>query len=303
MTLAVFAIALVPSCAFGWWGPLVARRLPPRHATWLLSGGGVVAALSSVVVLLLVGSLLVGEQPAVARAGHWSVAALRDHAPVGFPAALAAAVLGAVLCVWAATVAYRRAWAVAVAYQSCRNLPAGAGELIVVPGASVGAYAVPGRPGRVVAGEQLLARLSSGQRRAVLAHERAHLMHGHHWHLAAVSIASALNPWLGPLRAATSCAAERWADEVAAATVADRRLVARALAAAAVRTDAPRQGALAAATHFVPLRVAALLAPAPRSRPLLVRVSLALLLAATAATVLATKQTEHLYEFAQHVNR
>lgn len=47
--------------------------------------------------------------------------------------------------------------------------------------------------------------------------------------------------------------------------------------------------------------MAALLAPAPCPRPLLVRLSAVLLLAAAGAAVLATKQTEHLYEFAQHV--
>ncbi len=299
--LAAVAITLVVSCTFGWWGAVVAERLPPRQATWLLSAGSAVSALSTLAVLTLLGSLLVGEQPVVAHHGHWSVAALRSHAPIGTPVAIAATLVAVVLCVWAATVAYRHGRAVVIAYRSCRALPARAGELIVVPGTSVGAYAVPGRPGRVVAGQQLLSRLSSGQRRALLAHERAHLTHGHHWHLAVVTIACALNPLLGPLRRAATCATERWADEIAGTEVRDRRLVAHALATAAVYTTNPPRGALAAATSFVPLRVAALLAPAPGPRPLLVRLSAVLLLAAAGAAVLATKQTEHLYEFAQHV--
>lgn len=303
MTIAAIAMALVLSSAFGGWGVVVSRRLPPRHATWLLSVGGVVAALSGLAVLALLGSLMLGEQPAVAHGGHWSVDALRDHAPVGRPTASAAALLTGVLCTWAATVAIRYAGAVLAAYRSCRGLPRGAGELIVIPGASIGAYAVPGRPGRIVAGQRLLSALSPGQRRALLAHERAHLSHGHHWHLAAVTVAGALNPLLRPLRPATRCATERWADEVAGTAVGDRLLVARALATAARCASAPSRGALAATGHFVPLRVAALLRPAPEPRPLLTRLSLALLAAAAAAAFLAAKQTEHLYEFARHVER
>jgi len=302
MTIAAVVTALVVSSAFGWWGVAVARRLPPRHATWLLSAGGVVAALSSLAVLVLLGSLLAGEQPAVANEGHWSAAALRDHAPVGLPLASAAALLAGLLIAWGATVAAHRTRTVLAAYRSCRELPA-AGELIVVPGTAVGAYAVPGRPGRIVAGQQLLRTLSPGERRVLLAHERAHLAEGHHWHLAAVTIAGALNPLLRPLRPAATCSTERWADEAAGEAVGDRTVVARALAAAALCASAPGRGALAATTHFVPLRVVALLAPAPAPRPLLVRMSVGLLLAAVAAVLVATKQTEHLYEFARTVDQ
>ncbi|MGI8749149.1 MAG: M56 family metallopeptidase [Thermoleophilaceae bacterium] len=300
MTLAAIAMALILSSAFGCWGVAVAQRLPPRHATWLLSAGGVIAALSGLAVLVLVGSLLVGEQPAIATEGHWSAAALREHAPVGRATASAAALLAGLLSAWAGAVAFRRARALLAAYRSCRELPPAAGELIVVPGTRVGAHAVPGRPGRIVAGQHLLSALSGGERRVLLAHERAHLDKAHHWHLAAVTIAAALNPLLGPLRGAVVCSTERWADEAAGEAVGDRRLVAQALASAA-RCGSHAPGALAATTHFVPLRVAALLGPAPAPRPLLVRVSLGLLLAAVGAVLVATKQTEHLYEFARRV--
>ena len=295
--------ALMVSSLFGWWGVAIARRLPPRQATWLLSVGGVVAALSGLAVLVLLGSLLVGEQPEVASQGHWSATALRDHAPVGTTGVWAAAVLAACLSVGAAIVAVRRARAVVTAYRSCRQLPVGAGELIVVPGTAVGAYAIPGRPGRIVAGQQLLSALSPTERRALLAHERAHLARGHHWHLAAVTIAAALNPLLRPLRPAATCATERWADESAAEAVGDRRTVAQALATAARCATAPTRGALAATSHFVPLRVGALLLPAPTPRPLLFRLAVALLTVGVLATVVATKQTEHLYEFARHGQR
>lgn len=303
MSLAPIAVALLLSSAFGCWGGAAARRLPPRHATWLLSVGGLVAALSGLAVLVLLGSLLAGEQPEIANEGHWSAAALRDHAPVGRATALAAALLAGMLGAWAATVAARRTRAVLAAYRSCRRLPRAAGELIVVPGSRVGAYAIPGRPGRIVAGQRLLGALSPGERRALLAHERAHLVNGHHWHLSAVTIAAALNPLLRPLRPAALCATERWADEAAGEAVGDRRLVAGALAAAALRGSAPTNGTMAATVHLVSLRVAALHGPAPGPRPLVMRLSVGLLLAAVGAAFLATKQTEHLYEFARRVHQ
>ncbi len=303
MSLPVVSAVLVVSSLFGFWGAAVARRLPPRQATWLLSVGGVVAALSGFVVLVLLASLLVGEQPDVASHGHWSAAALRDRAPVGAASSWAAALLVALLTAGAGTVAVRRSRAVLGAYRSCRGLPAEAGELVVVPGTAVGAYAVPGRPGRIVAGQGLLGALSALERRALLAHERAHLARGHHWHLAAVTIAAALHPALRPLRPAASCATERWADESAAEAIGDRRAVAHALAAAARCSTAPARGALAATSHFVPLRVASLLGPVPGPRPVLLRLSIALLLAAAAAALVAVKQTEHLYEFARYGQR
>ncbi|MER7187485.1 M56 family peptidase, partial [Streptomyces hyaluromycini] len=76
---------------------------------------------------------------------------------------------------------------------------------------------------------------------------------------------------LRPLRTAVVYTAERWADEEAARSVADRRTVARAIGRAALLsagTPAPTLAALAG-TGPVPRRVAALLGPAPvaHSRP------------------------------------
>lgn len=306
MSGVAIAMPLVVAACFGVLGPLVASRLPPRQATWLLTVGGAVAALSGLAVLALLASVLLGQLPDVANEGHWSVATLRQHAPVdrviGFAALVALLVAGAAISL----AAIRRGMAVLAAYRSCRELPPAAGDLVVVADASAGAFAVPGRPGRIVVAQSLLTALSATERRALLAHERAHLEHGHHWHLTAVSLAATANPLLTPLRTAAAHATERWADEEAVAEVGDRRQVAAAVARAALMSRRPPRAAgpkLAAATHAVPQRVAALLGDAPEPRPALLLLAATLLLAGAAATVVVGKDTEHLFEFAGRAYR
>lgn len=129
------------------------------------------------------------------------------------------------------------------------------------PGAAAGA-------GRIAVSTALLAGLAPAERRALFAHERAHLSARHHRHLLAAHLAARANPFLRPLRTAVVYTAERWADEEAARAVGDRRTVARAIGKAALlspRTPVPTVAALAA-TGPVPRRVAALLAPAPAAR-------------------------------------
>src|SRR4051794_35740581 len=209
MTYVVLGLPALVAASFGVVAPRVARRFPPAHATWLLSAGGAVAALSGLALLALLGFVTVGEQPAVAEEGHWSVSAVRAHAPVD--GAVASAALAALLIAAAAglVVAARRGRTVLAAYRSCRDLPGEDGELVVVPRTSAGAYALPGRPGRIVVSRPLLGELSAGERQALLAHERAHLEHAHHWHLAVVAVTTAVNPLLLGLRGAAAQAGQR----------------------------------------------------------------------------------------------
>jgi Zn-dependent protease with chaperone function len=303
VTYAVLFLPALIAASFGIVGPQAARRLPPWQATWLLSAGGAVAALSGIALLGLLGFVVVGEQPAIAQEGHWSASALRDHAPVGGAVASAALMAVVIAGVAGLVVAARRGRAVLAAYRSCHDLPAGGGELVVVPDASGGAYALPGRPGRIVVSQPLLAELSARQRRALLAHERAHLEHGHHWHLAVVTVTTAINPLLLPLRSAAEQTVERWADEEAAAEVGDRRVVASALAAAALFLGPRPSAALAVATRAIPVRVAALLASPPQRRPIPMVLMLLLLLAGVASVLIAGKEVEHLFEFAMRAER
>lgn len=298
------ALPLIAAACFGIAGRPVARRLPPREATWLISIGAIASALSTVAVLCLLAAVLLAQLPDIAGIGHWSSGALRKHAPA--EPVLAATSLLAVLVAGAmvAFVATRRIRAVASAYRACKGMN-GNGDLVVVDGPPPSAVAIPGRPGRVVVSASLLRILNAGERRAVLAHERAHLAHGHHWHRSAVSVAIAANPLLAPLREAINFATERWADEEAAAEVDDRRLAARALARVALMPGRSREArtALALAQHAVPARVSALLEEAPRRRPMVSLVMIALLAAALFAAFFVEKQTEHVFELAGHIYR
>src|SRR4051794_37215326 len=303
MTYVVLGLPALVAASFGVVAPRVARRFPPAHATWLLSAGGAVAALSGLALLALLGFVTVGEQPAVAEEGHWSVSAVRPRAPVG--GAVPSAALAALLIAAGAglVVAARRGRTVLAAYRSCRDLSGEAGELVVVPRTSAGAYALPGRPGRIVVSQPLLGELSAAQRRALLAHERAHLEHGHHWHLAVVGVITAVNPLLLGLRGAADQAVERWADEDAAVEVGDRRVVASALVAAALFLGPRPSAALAAAANAVPARVAALLTSPPQRRWIPMALVALLLLAGVASVFLAEKQGEHLFEFAMRAGQ
>ncbi|WP_243749901.1 M56 family metallopeptidase [Nocardia ignorata] len=81
------------------------------------------------------------------------------------------------------------------------------------------AYSVDGRPGMVVATEGLANTLNDGERRAVLAHEYAHLRGGHHRLIRSCEVLAAALPWI-PLFAkaprAVAALAEFAADDSAA---------------------------------------------------------------------------------------
>jgi Zn-dependent protease with chaperone function len=146
------------------------------------------------------------------------------------------------------------------------------------------ALALPGSGGAVVASTRLLQILSARERRAVLAHERAHLAGRHHLFLSVLALAAAANPLMRPVRNAGSLALERWADEAAAASIGDRRALAHALTKTALADHASTAG-LALGGHDVPFRVRALMDPPPRRRPgmlLAALVPIALILASSA---------------------
>jgi hypothetical protein len=290
---------------FGVSAPHLARRLPPAVATWLLSLGGLLAVGGSAAALALLGFTLIGQSPVLADRGHWSQTALRHADPVAAPVAVLASVLLVAVTVRLAKRATQRVAAIRAAYRLAAALPAAGGGLVVVDDSDHQAFAVPGRPGRIVVSRGLLRSLDAAQRRALLAHERAHLTHRHYAHHAVADLAAAANPLLHKLPDAVALSTERWADECAAAT-GKRTTVARALilaAAATTHTLALPTGALAATATQLTERVRALREPAPRLA--LWRVALiTALLAATAAAVLeATHDTERLFELAQAAYR
>ncbi|MFI0809130.1 M48 family metalloprotease [Streptomyces echinatus] len=184
-----------------------------------------------------------------------------------------------------------------------------AGDLYVVDSPRPDAYALPGRPHRVVVTTAMLRSLDGPEREVLLAHERAHNAGGHHYALAAAELAAHCHPALRRVRDTVRLAAERAADEAAAASVGDRRLTARAIARAALagraaRTERPGF-APGVATGPVPQRVQALLA-APRA-PRAGRAVAALLAACAAlscvASVTGTADVHHRVEVAQGEER
>jgi Zn-dependent protease with chaperone function len=300
-------LPLVLAALFGILAPVIARRLPPPIATWLLSIGGLVAAAGSVAVLGFLAFTLLGRAPVLATQGHWSPTALQHADPVAVPVEVAATLALAAVTVRVAAVALRRSRALLDAHRLAAALPAHRAELAVIADPVPCAYAVPGRPGRIVASVGLLRGLHAGERRAVFAHERSHLQHHHHAHHTAAQLAAAANPLLRALPTAVRLATERWADEDAART-APRDTVAQALihAAAPRRSTATPAVVLAVAIEQIATRVQALRAPAPQTSGWRIAALLAVLLLTAASTLLAAHDTERLFELAKHaylVNR
>lgn len=304
MHLSVY-LPFLCSGLFGASAPHLARRLPPAVGTWLLSVGGLLAAAASAASLALLGFTLLAQSPLLADRGHWSDAALRHADPVAAPVAALALIVLAVLAVRAVAAGVRRLIALHDAFRLAAALPAAGAELAVIDHPSRQAYAVPGRPGRIIVSSGLLRSLDASQRRAVLAHERAHLAHRHHLHHALAHLAAAANPLLHRLPASVGLSTERWADESAAATC-RRDTVADALthtATGLTRMFAVPASVLAATATHLTTRIQALRDPAPRLALWRVALLVALLLTTTAAVLEATHDTERLFELAQSTYR
>lgn len=111
------------------------------------------------------------------------------------------------------------------------------GRISVIDTDKLFAYAIPTRDGCVVVSRGLLAPLTASERRAVFAHERAHLRLGHHRYLLATELSRNVLPFLAPLARQIQHATERAADEAAVVAVQDRAVVARAIATVAMRPN------------------------------------------------------------------
>ncbi|MFJ6216856.1 M56 family metallopeptidase [Streptomyces sp. NPDC092296] len=266
----------------------LADRLPPRAAAWTLTGTAALLGCTSTAApaLLALAGLL--RLPPVAALGRLSLPWLDRVSPAAVPMAVvaAAALLLSGGLLLRAALRHRRDLATARALVGAAgSRDAAAPELSVLPDERATAYALPGRPGRIVVTTGMLRTLTAQERSALLAHERAHLTGRHHRHLAAAEYAAVLHPALWLLRAPLAYHLERWADESAAAVVGSRAVTARAIGraalAAAAHPAAPRPGlAPAAGAGPVPRRVSALLAPPAPQPPARYRTAAAALLAA-----------------------
>ncbi|MBR7830722.1 M48 family metalloprotease [Actinospica sp. MGRD01-02] len=293
---------------------LALTRLHPRHATWLLSLAAVILAGTSCGALGLVAISALVRIPALAHLAHLShrVIIAGGDSTSGVIAVAAGILFGAALLL-TATFTVTRARTLAAAFTHARALP-GAASLVITRDESADAYTVPGNPGRIVVSTGMLEALDRPGRRALLAHEHAHLDHRHYLYTTAARLAAAANPLVRPLAGAVDYAVERWADEHAAHTIGDRRQVATAIATAAIATKhaRPRRspalalGAVVSRTSGlrldnagpVPRRVAALLDPAPRTSLPALAAGLAVLVLAAFCALEAANDLQDLLSLA-----
>ncbi len=267
MYITVYLLLLAPALLSAL-APALARRLAPPTTVRVLTALAALAAGASVwglAVLALGGLARTGEVQDYVRSDPAALAAT-DPVPRSLGAiALLLLTVAAFRLVLTAQRQRRDLRALA----PLRALPA-ADELIVLDDDVPDAYALPGRPARIVVTSGMLRALPTAERRAMLAHERAHLAHRHHRYAMTTKLTAALNPLLSRMADVVSYQLERWADEEAATQTGSRTLTARSLARAALATStAHRLGpgpALAYLRHQVPERIAALQLEQPANR-------------------------------------
>lgn len=305
-------LPLLACVLFGALAPRAASRLPPATASRLLAAGALIAAATCATVLALLAFTAVGQVPQIAGLGHWSRRTLHQASPVSRVVGWACLAVLTALGALSARAVRRQVREVVGVYRLAAAFAEHPTTLVVVSDPVPQAFALPalprlpGRgalPGRIVATQSLLRTLDAGQRRAMLAHEHAHLARRHHYYTLAARLAAATNPLLWRLPAAVTLATERWADEDAAVAVGDRALVARALGAAARHGPAQNGGTAALARDEVPERVRALMSPPPARRPVPTAAAIVLLLLAAGATAICWHDTERLFEAAKHAYR
>ena len=315
MRISVFLPLLLPLLAAvsARW---LAARLDPKIATWTFTAAAVGLAAAGGFALAALAATGVGQIPLLAWAGEWSVQVLRRNAPASLAIAPVACVLLAAALAATGRALLRRSAALLDAARTARRLPVtgSVDHVVVLDGAVPDAYAVPGVPGRIVVSTAMLDALDERERRVLLAHERAHLAGRHHVFVALAHVAAASNPLLRPVAAAVRYSTERWADEQAARTVGDRRLVARTIGKAALlgRHDHAAPAATLPIAGLakdlsarprrlgpIPRRVAALLVAPHRYRRALAVVVMAVLVLATLSSVDTALDLHTLFELAE----
>jgi Zn-dependent protease with chaperone function len=268
---------------------LAVRLSPSRGSVVAVVGAALLCAAGTTWALVLLSLTLLGFTAFAAQEASERGVQLANPVPgaVGVAAALALGI-GVARAVRVLRVRRASAREVRALCRSC-----GPGELAVVPVAAPHAFAVPGRPGRVVITQGLLRLLDGKERRVVLAHERAHLAGWHHGLRALAEVCAALNPMLIPVREAVAYLVERNADEHAATVSGSREVTARALAKAALAESGWRhRTVLGFFTCKVSARVAALQAGPPRPDRLLPG---GLLLLGAGTTIAAIQATMAFY--------
>lgn len=280
-------LAAIVGVAGGWFLP---GLMSPRRATQVLTASIVVTAAAVVAALVQVTVAGASEIPAVSDAVGWCRALYHgQHGASPLFGGLAALALA--LIAVGALRHHRRMRRERQAFSDVDGL-----ELVDVDGPV--AFAVPGRPGGVVLGHQLLRHLDRQERAAVLAHETAHLTLNHHRYVGAAELCAAGLPFLRPLAKRVRFMTERWADEVAADRIGSRRILARTIARVALMPSTGPTAGLAFRGHNTRSRVEALLVP-PERHPITAWPAGGAVIALVVAG--STLQMHHLAEFFAHV--
>jgi beta-lactamase regulating signal transducer with metallopeptidase domain len=272
--------------------PDLTARIRPSIGVRLVVVVSVAVAVAGLFVLGATGFTWAAQDSAVAKVGRWSPEQIRAVDPVPRVEAGLCLLLFAIAAASVLRLAWRRVQAVLAVRRNvhdCRPTT----EVLLVDDDRAEAFTTAGPRAVIVVTTGLMDRLSEPERRALLAHEQSHRRHGHVWWLVAMDLAVAANPLLTRTGRAVTHAVERWADEDAAEQVADRRLVARTLARAALlhkQSAAAVVAAVLAAGGDVPARVRAMLGPRPRGSVLaLAAVGLLLIGVLVTVTVLQVR--------------
>lgn len=299
-------LPLLAALALGVAGPALGRRLPPAAATVLLTAAALVTAVTSLASLTLLVVVVVLRVPEFAAEGRLSDAVLM-HAPVSPLAGVVAGVALLALLPFAIRAGIRLWRESARTYRLAKAFSAHPASIAVIHDPRAQAFAVPGIPSlpghaaiptRIVATDSLLRTLDEDQRRAMFAHEQAHLHRRHHLYLLLANLAAVANPLLWRLPDAVTEATERWADEDAAVTIGDREILARALGRAAL-SNLPRTVPAMAQAH-VGKRVRALMAPPPPRRRALAALMGFAIAVTVFASVDAARETEDFFDTARN---
>ena len=289
------------------------RALLPKHPaieTWTLTIGSAVAALLSTWSLVLLATVGIVRVAYITERLHVVGGTLRRsvHVPMVVSVVALIMLMTRSRRLLSAARQGRRARLAAAVFNNRHP-----GPFVVVADSQPIAFALTGprgHTGNVVISTAVLSGLPDAERRAVLAHEYAHLSLHHHVHRRIVRLAVAMAPTVGSAWAELEWAMERWADERAAPTTLQRRNVASAIGTfrrlAGTTTDVCPEndlafvGGLAFAQSNAELRIDALLdsPPSRRTRDILPVAAIVALMGV--ATCDATHQLAHLFRAALH---
>jgi Zn-dependent protease with chaperone function len=285
----------------------LSRRLSPAVATPLLTVTALATSLATGIVLSLAGFTVLARLPLIAALGGWPDDRLQAwrQLPTGW--GVAAAALAGGLLASALVYLARVAWDLTKAHRACRQLPRATDQLMITPEEHPTAFTLPLplRGGAIVVSTGMLRLLPADERRALLAHESAHLRRYHTGYVLTASLAAAANPLLRPVARQVRLAVELWADQLAAHEVGDGLVVARALARASLAASRPSQPGgfrLAVAESDVSARVHALTHLPPRFRPWAAASTLGLAVASSAIAITLTFALHNRIELAQLVS-